>query len=203
MARQNLDQVWNAPWSPIRVTKDDVNKSLAWFQEKTKRLGDRVSVNSLLQNSQRRTTLLVPGKMYMYLYSAKNSETLPYFDQFPLMIPFSRNWETVTGLNFHYLNYKMRFILLKNLLDFATDRTLTEKTKLKLSWDLVKGASRYTPAKAAVHTYRLDHVQTQFLEIPAEQWFTAALMPVERFVSGKQEYKFAKEVVWRDSIRRL
>lgn len=203
MARQNLDQVFNAPWSPIQVKKEDLNKSLAWFAEQTRRLGDRVSVNSLLQNSQRKTAQLIPGKLYLYLYDAKHAATLPYFDQFPLCIPFARDSETFTGLNLHYINYKMRFILLKNLTDFATDKKLSDKTKLIMSWDLIKGASKYGPCKAAVHKYRFDHVQTQYLEIPPTQWFTALLMPVERFVSGQAHYKFAKENVWRDSISKI
>lgn len=201
--RQNLDQVWNAPWVPIRVTKDDVNKSLAWFQEMTRKLGDRVSINSLLQNSQRRSANLVPGKMYMYSYQAKHADTLPYYDQFPLMIPFARDAETVTGLNFHYLNYKIRFFLLRNLLEFANDKKLTEKSKLIMSWDLIKGASRYAPAAAAIHKYRFDHIRSAFLEVPANQWFTAMMMPVERFVTGKDGYKYNKESVWQDSIRKI
>jgi len=202
VARQNLDQIFHAPWSPIQVKKEDINRSLSWFAETVKKLGDRTSVNALLQNTKRRTTTIVPGKMYMYLYDAKHAETLPYFDQFPLMIPFSRTAETITGLNFHYLNYKIRFFLLKNLMDFATDKKLDEKTKLRFSWDLIRGASKFAPAKAAVHTYRFDCVQTQFLEIPPEQWYTAMLMPVEKFVKGKEQYRFNKEMVWRDSIKR-
>lgn len=201
--RQHLDQIWNAPWSPIRVTKNDVNRSLAWFQEITRRLGDRVSINSLLQNSQRRTSNLVPGRMYLYSYRAKHADTLPYYDQFPMVIPFSRDAETMTGLNFHYLNYKMRFILLKNLTDFASDKKLTEKAKLVMSWNLIKGAARYGPAQAAVHKYRFDHIQSAFLEVPANQWFTALMMPVERFVTGTDGYKVNKEIVWNDSIRKI
>ena len=203
MSRQNLDQIWNAPFSQIRVTKDDLNRSLAWFNDTSRKLGGRVSVNSLLSNPSRRATNLMPGRMYMYLYDAKYAETLPYFDQFPLCIPFHRDSETFMGLNLHYLNYKMRFILLKNLLDFATDKKLTEKSRMVMSWDLIKGASKYTPAKAAVHKYRFDHVQSQYLEIPPEQWFMALLMPVEKFVTGKDHYKFAKEIVWQDSIKKL
>lgn len=203
MGRQNLDQVFHAPWSPVQITKDDVNRSLVWFNEKINQLGNRVSVNSLMQNQKRRVFNVFPGKMYMYLYEAKHAKTLPYYDQFPLMIPISKDSQTITGLNLHYLNYKMRFILLKNLLDFATDKTLNEQSKLKLSWQLVNGAARYRPVAAAIHKYRFDHVQTAFLEIPADQWFTALLMPVERFVQGEQGYKFVKENVWRDSIRRI
>lgn len=200
--RQNLDQVFNAPWSPIRVTKEDINKSLSWFSETVKQLGDRVSVNSLLQNTKRRTPTIIPGRLYSFLYDAKHSDTLPYFDQFPLMMPFSRTAETITGLNFHYLNYKIRFFLLKNLLEYATDKKLDEKTKLRFSWNLIRGASKFAPAKAAIHTYRFDCIQTQFLEIPADQWFTAMLMPVEKFVKGKDQYRFSKEMVWMDSIKR-
>lgn len=156
-----------------------------------------------MANSKRRSSNLIPGKMYLFMYQAKHADTLPYYDQFPLVIPFARDAETTTGLNFHYLNYRMRFILLRNLLDFSTSKKLTEKDKLIMSWNLIKGAARYAPAAPAVHKYRFDHIRSAFLEIPTTQWFTALLMPVERFVTGKEGFKFDKEFVWQDSIRKL
>jgi hypothetical protein len=199
MARQNLDQVFNS----IQIDKSSARKSMAWFDEQVKILSNRVSPASLMQNSSRKTSILIPGKMYLYWYDAKHKDTLPYWDMLPLCIPFARDAETFTCLNFHYLPYKMRAVLLKNLLDFATAKKLTEKSRLQFAWEYVAGISRYRGVSAAVHKYRYDHVQSQFLEIPATQWFLALCLPVEKFVSGENSYRFDKKRVWYESMRYL
>jgi hypothetical protein len=199
MARQNLDQIFKS----IQIDKTSTRKSLAWFDDQVKILANRVSPGSLMNNSARKTSVLVPGKMYLYWYDAKYKKELPYYDMFPLCIPFSRDAETFTGLNFHYLPYKVRAVLLKNLLDFATAKNLTEKSRLQFAWDFVAGVSRYRGVSAAVHKYRYDHLQSQFLEVPATQWFTALCLPVEKFVTGESNYRFDKKRVWYDSMQYL
>lgn len=200
MARQNLDQVFKS----IQINKDSTRKSLAWFDEQVKILSNRVSPASLMQNTDRKTSVMIPGKMYLYWYDAKYKKELPYYDMFPLCIPFSRDSETFTGLNFHYLPYKVRAVLMKNLMDFATaKKNVTEKTRLQFAWDFVAGVSRYRGVSAAVHRYRYDHMQSQFLEIPATQWFTAMCLPVEKFVQGENAMRFDKKRVWYESMKYL
>lgn len=199
MARLNLDELTRT----VKYDKDAARRSVAWFDEQARILGGRVSPQSLMANAQRRTSVLIPGKMYAMFYDPKYKETLPYYDIFPLILPFNRDAETFTAINFHYLPLKMRFVLLKNLLDFATDKTLTEKTRLRLSWEFIGGVSKYRGVNSAVKKYRYDHVASQFLEIPADQWFTAILLPTERFNQGKNAVYVNKTRVWKDSIRNL
>lgn len=199
MPRLNLDEITKT----IKYDKAAARQSLMWFEEQARILGGRVSPQSLMANAQRRTSVLIPGKMYAMFYDPKYKETLPYYDIFPLIIPFSRDAETFTAINFHYLPTKMRFVLLKNLLDFATDKTLNEKTRLRMSWEFIGGISKYRGVNAAVKKYRYDHVASQFLEIPADQWFTAIILPTERFNQGKNAVYVNKKRVWQDSTRNL
>ncbi len=199
MARQNLDKITQK----LNYTKDDARRSIAWFDEQVKLLGNRVSPKSLMMNAERRTSNLVPGKMYAMFYDPKYKETLPYYDIFPLILPFNRDEQTFTALNFHYLPYKVRYVLLKNLLDFKTDKTLNEKTRLQFQWSFIKSLSKYRGSSRSVKKYRYDHVASQFLEIPADQWFTALLLPTEKFNKGKQAYYVNKQQVWKDSMRGL
>lgn len=203
MARQTLDQVFNAKFVPVRVTKEDANRSQAWFNQKIKQLGDRVSQASLMSNSNRRGTSIMPGYSYLYWYRAKYEEELPYYDQFPLVLPFATDGESFTGLNFHYLDPRIRIFLVKNLLEFTTNKKLNETTKIQFSWNLIRGAAKFGPCKAAVHKYLYSHVQSQFLNIPMDQMMTACLMPVERFVSGSGGYYYNKSLVWQDSRRKF
>jgi hypothetical protein len=196
MARINLDQLAKRR----QYTKDDAKKSISWFEEQIRYLNNAVSPNSIMSNVARRRDYLVPGQMYLYFYHPKGMDTLPYYDIFPLCLPFSRDSETFTGLNFHYLPVKMRMVLLKNLLSFATSKTLDEKTRLRLQWDFISGISRFRGVDAAVKKYRYDHVQSQFLFIPSDQWFNALLLPVERFRVGQGMSYINKQIIWKDSL---
>jgi len=201
MPRYNLDKIFDHP--DFKFDKNIAKKSIAWFDEQVKRLGDRSSVNSIMKNDKRKAEIFVPGRMYLFFYDALHKDTLPYYDTLPLCIPFAKDAETFTGLNLHYLPYKMRAVLLKNLLDFATAKNLSEKSKLQLSWEYIGGISRYRGVNAAVHKYRRDHVVTKYIEIPATQWFLALCLPIERFVSGESAMQFNKRVVWYDSLKYL
>lgn len=143
----------------------------------------------------------MPGQMFLYFYHPKGIAELPYYDTFPLVIPFSQDAETFTGINFHYLPTKARVALLRNLQDFATDKKLNEKSRLMMQWSFVKGISKFQGINQAVKKYRKDHVASQFLMIPADQWFHAIMLPVERFNTGTNMSYVSKDVVWRDTMR--
>jgi hypothetical protein len=197
MARINLDQL-----AKRRLyDKDAARKSQAWFQEQIKYLGDAVSPNAIMSNAERRRDYIIPGQMYLYFYHPKGIKDLPYYDVFPLVLPFSRDAETFTGINFHYLPTKLRVVLLKNLLDFATDKKLDEKSRIQLQWQFIGNVSKYRGVQAAVKKYRYDHVQGQFLFIPATQWFNAVMLPVERFRTGPTMSFISKDIIWQDSQR--
>lgn len=197
MARINLDQLSNRR----TYTKADARKSQQWFADQIKYLGDVVSPNALMSNTKRTQDYIIPGQMYLYFYHPKHIETLPYYDTFPLVIPFAEDAETFTGLNFHYLPPKVRMQLLSALLDFSTDTKLNEKSRLRFQWQYISGVSRYKGVSTAVKKYRKDHVQSQFLMIPATQWFNAVMLPVERFNTGPSMSFISKNVVWQDSAK--
>lgn len=199
MPRYNLDKLKEK----VRYSPQDYKKSREWFAEQAKKLGGMVSQNSLMSSANQLRGRFIPGKMYMYEYYPIGVKTLPYYDIFPLVIPFSADENTFTGLNFHYLPYKVRFVLLKNLLDFSNSQKLDERTRLRLSWEYVAGISRYRGVSSAVKKYRFDRVQTQFLEIPGDQWFMSLLLPVEKFNTGTGMFYMDKNYVWQQSMKYL
>lgn len=144
----------------------------------------------------------MPGYMHMFFYNPKHADTLPYYDTFPIIFPFSKDVETFTGINFHYLPVKMRVVLLRNLLEFATDKKLKEDTKMKLQWHYVANLARFSGVSSAVKKYRFDHVQSHFLFVPAQQWFNAVMIPFERFKAGEGGTFVRKESVWADTTRK-
>jgi hypothetical protein len=173
-------------------------KSKAWFDDKIKAMdSSRVTPNSIMtrEGSLNLTSRLIPGKLYAYYYTALNKNTLPYYDQFPLVFPFSKTNETFHGLNMHYLDYQMRFALFNELLKISKKTTINETSKLQFHWETIRGVSNLAPAQACVKQYRFDHVRSQFLEISPKDWATALLLPLARFSGSNQK------AVWQESKR--
>lgn len=182
----------------IRIAR----RSWAWFQGQVKNLADDPKINApglinARAEKNRQAGSIVPGEMYLFRYDAKHKDTLPYWDQFPLIFPFRKVEDGFYGLNMHYLHYRIRIILLDRLMDFRTNSKLDERTKLKFSWQLISGLSRYELAKPTVHRYLTKHVKSPLKKIDSDDWVTAMMLPVESFQNA------SKEDVWKITGRGL
>jgi hypothetical protein len=174
------------------------NKSVAWFQSQVKDLRT-VSVktpqNLMRGDQDSKGTRILPGTMIMYMYDPKYKETLPYYDAFPLGLPYKLVPGGFYSLNLHYLPYNIRALLLDRLLQFKTTPGLDEKTRLKFSWQLIDGISKFSAAQPCVKHYLYDHVKSPYKAIHPQDWATAIMLPVEQFVGASVHQ------VWRDSTR--
>lgn len=177
----------------IAQTRGEQDKSMRWYQDKMRDMAASVTPNKLMKIQNQLTNKIQVGNMYMYIYDPKLKETLPYYDTFPLVFPFKKVPGGFYGLNMHYLPYGLRFQLLQRLFDLATDSTITDSTRLVMSWKVLSGSSKFAAVQPCVKHYLDDHVMSRFLLIPPKDWATAVMLPVERFVGA------TKTRVWRDS----
>lgn len=186
----------NNPFLSVRANAGDAERSMQWYRDQVKNLRD-VTPRKLLSNAPELTTTILPGAMYMFLYDAKYKETLPYWDMFPLVLPFRKVTNGFFGINLHYLPYGTRFKLLGALSSLANDAKLSENTRLRLNWDLLSSATRFAPIKACVKHYLYQQLNSKFLNIKYPDWITASMLPVERFQGA------SKSKVWRDSMEKI
>lgn len=172
-------------------------KSQSWFQQQALLLGKQnISPSRLIRTSaEKNVNRIVPGEMYLFMYDAKHAETLPYYDMFPLVFPFRKMKDGFIGLNMHYLPYQMRVQLLDRLMEFSTNKLMNENTRLKYSWSTINAASRFANAVPCVHRYLLTQIQSPLKKIDAQDWATALMLPVERFVGS------SKRQVWNESLK--
>jgi hypothetical protein len=175
--------------------KTAVKKSRAWFEQQVlimtrQQLTPQRVLNG---NPDQLVTKIMPGHLYMFVYDPKTKAELPYYDRFPLVFPFRKTPDGFIGLNMHYLPYPLRINLLDNLLTYASNQRFDETTRLKYSWALIDGMSKYAAAKPCVKQYLVGHVRTQFRQVESSNWATAMLLPVERFVGA------SKQEIWADS----
>ena len=98
------------------------------------------------------------GRMYFYSYNPKHKATLPYYDTFPLVFPIEKYSDGFLGLNFHYLAPKHRAILMDQLKAFANNKAYDETTRLRLTYNMLKGFTKIKRARPTVHRLSLIHI---------------------------------------------
>ena len=167
-----------------------------WFRSivnRTKGKFSKETPQSILSRQESTVAATILGKMYFYSYNPKWKAELPWYDTFPLVFPIERYPDGFLGLNFHYLAPKHRAILMDQLKMFANNKSYDETTKLKLTYNMLKGFTKIKRARPTVHRYLSSKVNSKFVLINADEWEVALFLPVERFK------KASKKQVWSHS----
>ena len=165
------------------------NASRAWLRAKVKDL--KPTSSALMKDRDRLKNTSMIGKMYFYFYDPKTKESMPYYDRFPLVIPIEKYNDGFLGLNLHYIHPKHRMILLDKLSDTISNDTYDEKTKLKINYRYLAAASRIFEANPCIKRYLFTQIESRFLEITADEWDIAAMLPVESFVGATTSKVYA------------
>ena len=133
------------------------------------------------------------GKMYFFVYNPKHKATLPYYDMFPLVLPVERYSNGFLGINFHYLAPKDRAHLLDEIKVFVNDKTLSENARILLTYDMLRGFTKFKRAKPCLKRYLTTYMKTQFIPVLPDEWGPSIFLPVENFK------KASKKMVWAES----
>ena len=169
-------------------------ESMDWFRDKARRLRpnrrDLMKDESLTLKSRPRI-----GDMFMYFYDPKHKETLPYYDRFPLTILVDTAPKGFYGLNLHYLPLDVRARFLDALLDTLNNKRYDETTRFKLSYEMLKGASKLRAFRPCFKRYLTSHVRSRFAKVDAPEWEIATFLPTADFekASRTQVYKDSRQ----------
>jgi hypothetical protein len=166
------------------------NLARTWLQSKVKNLN--ASPNILMQDRQRLVDNTIIGKMYFFYYDPKTKDALPYYDRFPLVIPIDRYSDGFLGLNLHYINPRDRVILLDKLSTTLNNKNYDESTKFRINYAYLTAASKAFEATPCIKRYLFRNVDSRFLQITANEWDIAAMLPVERFQKATKQRVFAE-----------
>jgi hypothetical protein len=74
--------------------------------------------------------------------------------------------------------------LLDKLSATASNKSFDENTKLRISYAYLAAAAKAFEANPCIKRYLFSHVQSRFLEITANEWDIAVMLPVESFVGA-------------------
>lgn len=174
-----------------RVVPNKTRRARDWFRT---RASDYSSMNrdNFFKNATLTNTVM-PGRMYMYVYDAKHKDTLPYWDAFPLIFPVSTFPGGFSGLNLHYLPTLMRARLMDALYSIANNTKYDDTTRLKISYNTLKGASNLAYFKPCYKQYLYGQVRSRFIYIEPKEWDIALFLPLQNFK------KASASQVWRES----
>lgn len=169
---------------------ENIKKSWAWYQTNVRNVAASSGMgpmNFMGANIDNQKQSILPGQMICYMYDPKTKDKLPYYDNFPMVLPFAVSPTHFTGLNIHYLPPKIRAQLLNKLMVYATNDKLQVNSRLRLSWDLLKNAARFPEVSASVKQYLFSHVKSNFVRLPPKEWEYAIWLPLEKFKKASNE----------------
>lgn len=168
-----------------------------WFRDRASEVSN-VNTKDLVRD-QKRTYMNIRGadigRMYMFFYDPKHKDTLPYYDRFPMIFVVDKIPGGFHGLNLHYLPPTYRARLMDALYSVDQNDSVRKSKKLEISYNLLKGASRFSYFKPCFKHYLNGHVKSRMLYVPAEEWDIALMLPTQRF------RKAGTATVWKESRR--
>jgi len=163
-------------------TKDAAN----WLIDKAKEaVFGPTQQKRILRDTDRKRQSVDIGSMYFFVYDAKWKDKLPYFDKFPLVIPMEFYGNGFLGLNLHYLIPPQRAVLLNRLSELLTNKHYDHNTRIRISYGVLKSASKFEIAKPAIKRYLYSHIRSRFIFVPADEWDIAIYLPAENWSNQK------------------
>lgn len=173
------------PFENIRTAAGDQDRSFNWYMRAVKKMADGINSFGDVGKTDigEFETSLEVGNLYMFSYDPKLKDSLPYYDKFPLCLPFDDVSGGFLGLNLHYLAPLQRAALLGKLIEFS-DKELTEKSKMEVSWSLLKNFGRFPQVKPSIKRYITSNVNSRFLKIKPEHWKASIFLPTQNFVGA-------------------
>tara|TARA_Y100000996_G_scaffold97270_1_gene69771 strand:+ start:7493 stop:8125 length:633 start_codon:yes stop_codon:yes gene_type:complete len=186
------------------------NKAIRWFRQKAKSV--RVSPKAIWAADRKRHKLSnlrrrLLGNMYMFFYDAETKDQLPYWDSFPLVIPIELTEDGFLGINFHYLDWRLRAVLMDRLGDLereipeAADKSeQSQKGKLdwrKIHYERLSQFARYKYFKPCLKRYKFANMKSRMIQVDRDEWDIALFLPIERFQNVR------RSKVWAESRRKI
>ena len=101
------------------------------------------------------------------------------------------------GINFHYLPPILRAKLMDALYTTVNNKTYDATTKVRISYDILKGVSKFRLFKPTLKKYLRNHIRSNFLQVSSSEWDIALFLPTENFKKAN------KDQVWADSRKKV
>ena len=181
------------------IQQDNTLDARNWFRNAAKQV-TRVNDKQIMREKDRLTNRMTRysiGRMFMFYYDAKNKDTLPFWDRFPLVFPIELYGDGFLGINLHYLPPLLRAKLMNSLYLTINNKNYDDTTKLRITYNILKGASRFKYFEPCIKKYLFSHVRSRYFYVAPNEWDMALMLPTERFVGA------SKRQVYTNSVQKI
>lgn len=196
---QNIEAAFNKANNSPSAAKRYSEEAWDWYRTYVPRAYNKVRKPQLFADKKMWKQNVKMGRLYFFDYDALHKDKLDVWDAFPFVVFFDtyrskEGHQILLGLNFHYLPPKLRMAAFRALLQFRNEKRYRRSTELQFDWAQIKALSQHKLFQHAIHAYRVDHVKSVFLEVPANYWQHTLFLPVARWQKGtaRQAYKMSK-----------
>tara|TARA_B110000858_G_scaffold194152_2_gene247989 strand:- start:253 stop:807 length:555 start_codon:yes stop_codon:yes gene_type:complete len=174
-------------FNPLVDLQANQFKSASWYRNAASLISDKATSSKLMKDGK---LLGRPsaGRMALFAYDPKTKAKLPFYDVFPLVLPIDTFNGGFIGLNFHYLPYGVRYKLLDQLQQFASNTKYNQSTRLQVTYDAVKNIGMIKPA---IKKYLWRYVRSNFLRIDVDEMAIAINLPIAQFKKASLGKVFA------------
>ena len=189
------------PFNDIFAQTNGQERSARWYQAAVRKYASGINTFQEVQNSDlgKVATQLDVGKMYMFAYDPMTKETLPYWDNLPLVVICDPLPTGFSGINLHYLSPLLRANLLDRLMP-SVDKVDSD-SKLRSNWSFVRNFSRFPETRKSTKRYLTQQIRGQMIEINPRHWKSAVFLPVQQF-QGASASKVYRDTMTKPERRR-
>lgn len=173
------------------------DQSMRWFRNQLKNMRNINRQSLLKDEAVEKVTRPKLGDMYMFYYDPKHKDTLPFYDQFPLIIMVDKAPGGFYGINLHYLPPPLRAKFFDSLLDTMNNDRYDESTRLRARYQLLKSTGKLKYFKPCFKHYLTKHVDSRIAKIAPTEWEIALFMPLQKFkgATAAQVYKDSRSKI--------
>ncbi len=189
------------PFNDIFAQTNGQERSARWYQAAVRKYASGINTFQEVQNSDlgKVATQLEVGKMYMFAYDPMTKETLPYWDNLPLVVICDPLPTGFSGINLHYLSPLLRANLLDRLMP-SVDK-IDSDSKLRSNWSFVRNFSRFPETRKSTKRYLTQQIRGQMIEINPRHWKSAVFLPVQQF-QGASATKIYRDTMIKPERKR-
>lgn len=189
------------PFNDIFAQTNGQERSARWYQTAVREYASGINTFQEVQNSDlgKVATQLDVGKMYMFAYDPMTKETLPYWDNLPLVVICDPLPTGFSGINLHYLSPLLRANLLDRLMP-SVDKVDSD-SKLRSNWSFVRNFSRFPETRKSTKRYLTQQIRGQMIEVNPRHWKSAVFLPVQQF-QGASASKIYRDTMTKPERRR-
>ena len=133
----------------------------------------------------------VEGCMLFFGYEPKTKDSLPFWDEYPLVVILKKSTKSILGLNLHYLSPNERANFLERLLR-TVDNPEYHKNAPSYFNATYQQMKKNRSLRKCIKRYYISNIKTRVNVIPSPEWKIVTFIPIDRFRMATKYYVWAK-----------